>query len=164
MLSEGKRAPDFTLPGTAPDEEEGPVEYSLADALADGPVLVNFYLFDFHPACTANMCDLQELAWFDLDEDLTVFGVSTDRAFSHDAFADEEELRFPLLSDSDGSVAEAFGVLYDEFRGHNRISKRSVFLIDADGEVRYTWVAETPADQPDWQEIKAAVDARTGAT
>ena len=162
MLSEGATAPEFTLPGTAPDDDKEPVEYSLTDALADGPVLVNFYLFDFHPACTANMCDLQELAWFDLDENLTVFGVSTDRAFSHAAFADEEELRFPLLSDSDGSVAEAYGVLYDEFRGHSRISKRSVFLIDTDGQIQYTWQAAEPGDQPGWQEIKAAVDARTG--
>lgn len=161
MLPEGSDAPDFSLPGTAPRADgDPPVEYSLADSLADGPALLNFYLFDFHPACTANMCDLGELAWFDLDEDLSVFGISTDRAFSHAAFAEAEDLTFPLLSDSDGSVAEAYGVLYDEFRGHRRIAKRSLFLIDTDGTVRYAWRAASPDDQPDWQAVKAAVDER----
>jgi len=158
MLSAGTTAPDFELPGisTAADEEIG--SYRLSDLIADGPVLLNFYLFDFHPACTTNLCDLHDIEWFTLDTDISVLGVSTDRTFSHRAFAEDQSLGFPLLSDSDGSVAEAFGVLYDEYQGHKRIAKRSVFVVDTDRTVRYAWVADDPADGPDWDAVRAAVD------
>jgi len=146
MLSEGSAAPGFTLPGT--DESDAGVdEYSLADALADGPALLNFYLFDFHPQCTDHVCSPHDVAWFDLDERLSVYGISTDRTFSHAAFARQEGLQFPLLSDSDGEVAEDYGVLYDEFQGHKRIARRAVFPVDTDD----------PGVQPDWQAVQAAV-------
>jgi peroxiredoxin len=161
MLSEGTTAPAFRLPGTA--EADGNYEeHSLTNALADGPVLVNFYLFDFHPACTDHVCQLHDVAWFELDERLTVFGISTDRTFSHAAFAAQEGLQFPLLSDSDGDVAERYDVLYDEFQGHKRIAKRAVFLVDTDRTVRYAWSTENPRDQPDWSGVQEAVNALEG--
>jgi hypothetical protein len=46
-------------------------EYSLADALQRGPVIVDFYLFDFYPECTEHMCSLHDLLWFDLDDRVT---------------------------------------------------------------------------------------------
>jgi peroxiredoxin len=69
-----------------------------------------------------------------------VFCISTDRSFSHRAFAETEELAFALLSDSDGSVAES----YEEFNGHKRIAKRSVFVVDTDGTIRYAWSTDDP--------------------
>jgi len=160
MLQPGVTAPDFTLPGTSADESDEQVsQYRLADSLDAGPVLLNFYLFDFHPACTENMCDLHDLAWFDLDDSVTVFGISTDRSFSHQAFADEEQLSVALLSDSDGSVAESYDVLFEEFQSHKRIAKRSVFLVDTDGTIRYAWATDDPSEQPNWQDVKEALDS-----
>ena len=92
---------------------------------------------------------------FDL---LGVFGLSTDSVFSHREFAKREGLEYPLLTDSDGSVADAYGVLYDEVRGHKRIAKRAVFLVDSTQAVRYSWCADDPSRQPDWAEIKAAIE------
>lgn len=158
MIQEGTAAPTFRLPGTD-DASDDFQEYSLDDALASGPVLLNFYLFDFNPKCTDHVCSLHDVAWFELDDRLTVFGISTDRTFSHAAFATQEGLRFPLLSDSDGDVAERYDVLYEEFQGHKRIAKRSVFLVDTDGVVRYAWSSDDPSDQPDWGEVRDAVDA-----
>ena len=157
MIAEGVAAPTFELPGTANGNRQFE-QYRLADALAEGPVLLNFYLFDFNAACTDHVCSIHDLAWFELEEELSVFGISTDRSFSHAAFAEQEGVAFPLLSDSDGSVAEEFGVLYDEFRGHKRIAKRSVFLIDADGVVQYAWSTDTPDEQPDWSAVKTTLD------
>ena len=158
MLSEGSDAPDFRLPGTTADPTDDEVaRYGLADALDDGPVVVSFYLFDFHPACTDHMCSLHDLAWVGLEEDVTVFGVSTDKSFSHSAFAEREGLAFTLLSDSDGTVAEDYGVLYDEFRDHKRVSKRSVFVIDTDHTIRYAWATDDPREQPDWGPVREAL-------
>lgn len=159
MLQEGSMAPDFALPGTSSRQHQTEIsEFALAEALEHGPVVLNFYLFDFHPACTENMCDLHDLAWFDLDEAVTVFGISTDRSFSHRAFADHEDLAFALLSDSDGSVAEAYDVLYEEFNGHKQIAKRSVFLVDRDDVIRYAWSTNDPTVQPDWSAVNQALD------
>ncbi|MFC7074085.1 redoxin domain-containing protein [Halovenus rubra] len=161
MLSTGSAAPNFTLPGTSPDSDQ-PTEYTLSAALETGPVVLNFYLFDFHPACTEHMCDLHELAWFDLNDDVTVFGISTDRTFSHQAFAESEELDIRLLSDSDGTVAEAYDALYDEFKGHKRIAKRSVYVVDTAGNIAYAWQTESPQEQPDWSEVRDALDSLVG--
>ncbi len=165
MLETGDVAPEFSLPGTRPRTDTAgkqPARYSLTEGLADGPLLLTFYLFDFHPACTEHVCDLHELPWFDLEEGLAVYGVSTDRVFSHEAFAEGEGLRVPLLSDSDGSVAEAYGVLYDEFQEHKRIAKRSVFLVDEDRQISYAWSTEEPSAQPDWEAVHDAVHVLGG--
>jgi peroxiredoxin len=159
MLPEGTAAPAFTLPGTAMDRDATEMStYSLTDALERGPVIINFYLFDFHPECTEHMCSLHDLLWFDLDGQVTVFGISTDRSFSHRAFADTEELAFALLSDSDGSVAESYDVFYEEFNGHKRIAKRSVFVVDTEGTIRYAWSTDDPTVQPDLSAVKDALE------
>mgnify|MGYP000002186959 FL=1 len=159
MLPEGTAAPEFTLPGTAMDRDASEMPtYSLADALQRGPVIINFYLFDFHPKCTEHMCSLHDLLWFDLDDRVTVFGISTDRSFSHRAFAETEDLAFALLSDSDGSVAESYDVFYEEFNGHKRIAKRSVFVVDTDGTIRYAWSTDDPTVQPDFSAVKDALE------
>jgi len=159
MLPEGTAAPEFTLPGTAMDRDTTDIsEYSLSDALQHGPVVINFYLFDFHPECTEHMCSLHDLVWFDLDDRVTVFGISTDRSFSHQAFADAEELAVTLLSDSDGSVAESYDVFYEEFNGHKRIAKRSVFVVDTDGTIQYAWSTDDPSAQPDFTAVKEALE------
>jgi len=99
----------------------------------------------------------------DLQPAGTVFGISTDRSFSHRAFADTEDLAFALLSDSDGSVAESYDVFYEEFNGHKRIAKRSVFVVDTDGTIRYAWSTDDPTVQPDFSAVKDALEALRSA-
>ena len=159
MLNKGATAPEFSLPGVPADQSEGIEQYELDELRKTGPVLLSFYLFDFNPQCRRNVCALHDVSWFDLDSDIQVFGISTDSTFSHREFAKQEGLDFPLLSDNDGSVAEAYDVLVDELRGHKRIAQRAVYLIDESGTVRYSWCAESPDNQPDWEKVKAAVEA-----
>lgn len=159
MLTNGDSAPDFTLPGVPSDRSSGIERYTLSEEYSSGPVLLNFYLFDFNPQCRENVCDLHDLSWFDLDTDIGVFGISTDSTFSHREFADQENLEFPLLSDSDGTVADDYGVLADEINSHRRVANRSVFLVGRDGAISYAWSADDPRDQPDWMEIKDAIES-----
>lgn len=154
MLSDGDAAPDFILPGTDGDEVR---EFMLADHTRSGPVVLAFYLFDFYPACVEELRTIQTLDWFDGDGDTSVIAVSRDSAFSHQAFAREYDIPFPLLSDSDGAVSERYGVRYDELAGHRDVSKRAVFVIDSETMVRYSWVADDPSEQPDWDEVQTAL-------
>lgn len=54
-------------------------------------------------------------------------------------------------------MSEAYDVLYEELNGHKRVSKRAVFVIDADQSIRYRWIANTPEMQPDWEEVAEAM-------
>ena len=163
MLTDGDTAPGFSLPGVPADRSEGIEQYDLGELRKAGPVLLNFYLFDFNTACTDHVCSIHDLAWFDLDASLSVVGISTDSGFSHRAFASAEGIDVPLLSDSDGSVAAAYGVLYDEFRGHREVAKRAVFLIRPDGTVAYAWHTDDPGEQPDFDAVKRAVESLRAA-
>ena len=148
MVDIGHTAPGFELPGTGGSDDDVPT-YLLEEALEGGPVVLAFYAFDFHPGCTEQVCSVRDLSWFDINPDVSVFGISTDRVFSHRAFAERYDIEFPLLADSDGAVSEAYGVLRDEVLGHRRVSKRALFLLDTDGTVRYRWVGEEPETVPD---------------
>ncbi|WP_436909608.1 redoxin domain-containing protein [Halosimplex marinum] len=155
MLTAGDAAPDFILPGTDGEEVR---EYMLAEHTREGPVVLAFYLFDFNPDCTDQLCSIGNFGWFDVREDVTVLGVSRDSAFSHRAFAREHAIPFPLLSDSDGAVAERYGVRLDEVAGHRDVCNRAVFVVDTDTTVRYAWAADDPEGQPHWEEVRAALD------
>lgn len=92
MLEIGDTAPDFSLAGTAPEDHDGVVEYGLTATLTQRPALLNFYLFDFHPACRETVCELHDLSWLELDADVAVYGISTDSAYSHTEVARAESL------------------------------------------------------------------------
>jgi peroxiredoxin len=155
MVRTGDRAPDFELPGVVDGEIEA---HRLDDVLAAGKtVVLAFYVFDFHPACTTEWCSFRDADWLTLLDGVEVLGIGTDRVFSHRRFADEHDLQFALLSDSDGDVSERYDVLYDEFDGHRRVSKRAVFVVAPDGTVQYRWVADDPQIQPDFTEVQSAV-------
>jgi peroxiredoxin len=155
VIDHGEEAPDFALPGVADGERS---TYRLGDILETGSAAVlAFYIFDFHPACTTEWCSLRDADWLTFLDAVQVLGIGTDRVFSHGQFAAEHDLGFPLLSDSDGAVSERYGVLYDEFDGHRRVSKRAVFVVDPTGVVRYRWVADDPQTQPDLAAVRSVL-------
>jgi peroxiredoxin len=158
MLDEGDPAPDFEARGVHGGEFD---TYRLADHLDRGEnVLLTFYAFDFNPVCVEGMCSLRDTDWFSLTENLAVLGVSGDSVYSHREFAERYNIDFPLLADTDHAIAEAYGVLRDEYEGMRRVTRRSVFLIDADGIVRFA--AGVDAESPeeiDLTPVEAAVQS-----
>jgi len=156
MLSEGDTAPDFVLPGT--DGEDVRL-YALTDLLQRGPVVVAFYLFDFHPACTEQVCAIRDLDWFEFMPDATAVAISTDSAYSHRAFAREHDFGFPLLSDDTGTVADAYGVLSEDVADHGLVPRRSVFVVDTDWTVRHAWASENPETVPDFDPVKTTLES-----
>ncbi len=121
----GDRAPDFTLPGT------GGRDYSLAEFLGK-PVVLVFYPGDDTPVCTKQLNAYND----GLDEfagvDAQIVGISAQDVESHEAFSGKHGFGFPLLADVDKQVAAAYGTL-----GPIGFPRRSVFIIDRDGIIRY---------------------------
>lgn len=124
-VSVGDKAPDFTLPGT------GGQAYSLSQYSGKTVVLV-FYPGDDTPVCTKQLnCYNNELAQF-VDVGAQVLAISAQDIASHERFATKHGFQFPLLSDTDKAVAGLYGTL-----GPLGFPRRSVFVIDAQGVVRY---------------------------
>jgi peroxiredoxin Q/BCP len=121
----GDQAPDFTLPST------GGGQVSLRDHRGH-PVVLVFYPGDDTPVCTKQLNSYNDdLAQFEA-LDAQVLGISAQGMDSHEKFSDKHGFKFPLLSDPDKKVAGLYGTL-----GPIGFPRRSVFIIDADGVVRY---------------------------
>ncbi len=158
-LSVGDEVPDVAAELVRAD---GSTETTrLSELYADGPVLVVFYTNDFSPDCVDEWCSFRDYGWFTSTADVSVVGSSKSRAATHRKFIDYLDIDFPLFSDRDLTVSDAFGVSYRTFKVFPR-SKRSVFLVDEDGVVRYRWVGDHPLDptldQPPLDEIREAVE------
>lgn len=121
----GDRAPDFTLPST------GDATVSLSD-FAGRPVVLVFYPGDDSPVCTKQLNAYNDgLAQF-ADLDAQIIGVSAQDLDSKEAFVAKHGFEFPLLADTDKEVAAAYGTL-----GPIGFPRRSTFIIDAQGIIRY---------------------------
>ncbi|WP_435180164.1 redoxin domain-containing protein [Halorussus sp. AFM4] len=135
-------------------------ETALSALLAEGPVLLTFYTNDFSPDCVEEWCSFRDYDWFASSDAVRVVGASKSRPFTHRKFIDHLDLQFPLYADTDLDLAAAFGVRYRVFKLVPR-ARRSCFLLDEDGVVRYRWVGEHPLDptrdQPPIAEIHQAI-------
>ncbi len=146
-LKVGKPAPPFELPGT------GGRDYSLGDFNGDGVILA-FYPGDFTPICTKQLCSYRDDG--DRIEALGVpmLGISPQSVSSHEAFTEKHGLRVPLLADVDKDVAKLYGVV-----GPGGMVRRSIFLIDGEGVVRYRHVALLGLTFRDVDDLESAVAA-----
>ncbi len=138
MLKEGDKAPDFCLKGI--DEKGEEREFCLED-FRGKKLILYFYPKDNTPGCTAQACDFRDNLNVLVERGYRVVGVSPDSTTSHRKFKDKYNLNFPLLSDPDKKVAQAYGA-YGEKKMYGKITKgiiRSTFLIDEEGRVVKTW-------------------------
>jgi peroxiredoxin len=157
VLSEGEPAPRFELPALVDGERR---RVSLEEYLYEDVVILAFYPADFNPACDEESCDLDELDLFTMQKDVTILGISPDSVYSHRAFAERYDLKVPLLSDTDGSVAEQYDIsLADDIGQH--LLERAVAVVNHDGEIQYAWSTEEMTKLPRVEEIKDAI-AETG--
>ena len=140
-LQPGDAAPDFTLL----DQDGG--EVSLA-GLAGHKVLVYFYPRADTPGCTTQACGLRDVLG-DIG-DTTVLGISPDKPAAQKRFDQKYGLGFPLLSDPDKAVAQAFGA-FGEKKMYGKVTQgiiRSAFLVDEQGRIEQAWYKISPKDTP----------------
>ncbi len=121
----GELAPNFSLGGT------GGKTYILSDYLGSTLILA-FYPEDFSPICTTQLNAYSRSASDFTQLNTTVLGISPQSSESHDAFAERVGITIPLLADTDKGVGQSYGVL-----GPLGFYRRSVFVIDGDGVIRY---------------------------
>jgi thioredoxin-dependent peroxiredoxin len=126
--------------------------WKLADALGHKVVLLYFYPKDDTPGCTKEACGFRDrLA--DLQKDnVEVVGVSFDSAESHQKFISKYNLNFPLLADTEGKIAAAYGV---QMPGRN-MARRVSFLIGRDGKVVH--ITDSPGADVHLAEMKSAIE------
>lgn len=144
----GQAAPDFTLY----DSEKKQVSLS---AQRDHNVLLLFFPLAFTSTCTKELCSVRDnIAWYNT-VDAKVFGISVDALHTLAKYKEDQQLNFTLLSDFNKDVSRSYDTIYEMF-GYNMkgVSKRSAFVIDKQGIVRYAEVLENASDVPDFNAIK----------
>jgi peroxiredoxin len=90
-----------------------------------------------------------------------VVGISVDSPFANKGFAAQNNIQFPLLSDHSRSVVSRYGIVLQDFAGLTgyTVAKRSVFVLDKEGVIRYAWVSDNPGVEPDYEEVTKALSA-----
>lgn len=145
LLEVGAAAPDFAVP-----DQTGTTRTLSAER--GHPVVLYFYPRDATPGCTREACAFRD-AWSRYEAvGARVFGVSTDDVESHRRFAEEHELPFPLLADTEARIADSYGVPHP-----GGFMQRVTFLIAADGTIARVFPSVDPGVHAD--EVLAAIEA-----
>jgi peroxiredoxin len=131
-LPPGTKAPDFELPSTSDKT------ISLTDFRGQ-PVILAFYPADWSPVCSDQMALYQEVLLEFQKFNAVLLGISVDGIWCHLAFAKDRNLHFPLLSDFEpkGEVARTYQV----YRAEEGTSGRALYVIDAEGIVRWSYLS-----------------------
>ncbi|HYA77687.1 MAG TPA: redoxin domain-containing protein [Verrucomicrobiae bacterium] len=145
----GDEAPGFTLPDA--DKKTR----SLKEFLGKKIVLA-FFVGAFTATCTKEMCEFRDSMARLIDLDAQVIGISVNDPFTNKAFSEKNRLSFPILSDYKRDVTRTYELELLNFAGLNgyTVAKRSIFIIDSKGIVRYIWVSDNPTVEPNYQEIQ----------
>ena len=152
-LKAGDKAPLFTL--HASDTSE----VNLSDYNGKN-VVVLFFPLAFTGTCTEELCTMRDALTEFNGMNTDVVAISVDSPFTLAKFKESENLNFPLLSDFNKEVSRQYGSLYDTFVfGMEGVSKRSAFVVDAEGIIRYAEVLETATDLPNFASVKETLSA-----
>lgn len=151
-LQVGMQAPDFSLYNTEKNK------VSLSD-FRGKKVLILFFPQAFTGVCTNEMCSLRDsLAQYNAMQ-AEVLGISVDSLFTLAEFKKANSLNFTLLSDFNKQTSKAYGCLYDTFVfDMEGVSKRSAFVVDAEGVIRYAEVLESAGDLPNFEAIQECLN------
>ncbi|HYZ50600.1 MAG TPA: peroxiredoxin [Nitrososphaeraceae archaeon] len=153
---------------SAPDIGDSAPDFDLADAdlkmqklsnYKGKPVVLAFFPAAESPVCTKEMCtfrdSLQELKGYDAQ----ILGISVDGPFANKIFTENRHLNFPILSDYKRETINNYGIVMPNLgplQDYNA-AKRSIFVLDSAGKIRYKWISDNPLIEPNYEEIRAAL-------
>ncbi len=160
----GDKAPDFILR----DGENR--TRSLKEFLGQKVVLV-FFVGAFTSDCTKEICVFRDSMARLIDLKAQIVGIDVNVPFSNKVLAVKNRLPFPILSDYKREVLETYGLEVTDYAGREGqfvaccwgsgcypIAKRSIFILDENGIVRYRWISDNPVDEPSYEEIKKVLE------
>jgi glutaredoxin-dependent peroxiredoxin len=142
----GNKAPDFKLFNTNKEW------VTLSDQKGKN-VLLLFFPLAFTGVCTKELCGVRDNLSFYNNANAEVFGISVDSNATLAKFKEDQDLNFSLLSDFNKEASAAYDVLYENFGWMKGVSKRSAFVIDKQGIIRYAEVLENAGEVPNFGEI-----------
>ena len=148
----GSPVPDFTLHAT-----DGST-VTLSEQRG-APVVLAFFPAAFTGVCETELCTFRDgMAAFN-DSGATVYGIAVDSRFALAAFAEKNDINYPLLSDYARTATDAYSIRFSGLAGMDGydVANRSVFVVDAEGNLAWQWIAESLGDEPPYDEVKAAV-------
>ena len=144
----GEKAPSFTLRNSATEE------VSLSD-YKEKNLVVLFFPLAFTGVCTTELCEIRDSIAEYNNMNAEVMAISVDSPFTLAKFKEEQGYNFPLLSDFNKEVSRAYGSLYEDFvLDMKGVSKRSAFVVDKEGTIKYVEVLENAADIPNFEAVK----------
>ena len=158
-LKVGDKAPDFELTTKAAD---GPKKIKLSSNAGNKNTVLLFFPMAFTGVCTKEMCEVSAglSQYSSLNAD--VLGISGDNPFAQAAWAEKEKITVALLSDYEHKVAQNYGIAYTSFLpeknlGMGGVPKRSAFVVDKQGVIRYAESNGNPGQLPNFDAIKQAL-------
>lgn len=152
-LSIGSKVPTFTVV----DSEKQTI---TNESIKGQATLILFFPAAFSGGCTKELCSVRDDIANYNSAKVNVLAISTDAIFTLAKYKEDQALNFTLASDYNKEVCAAFGAQYTEFVfGMKGTARRSAFLIDADGVVKYAEVLESAGDMPNFEAISAAIDS-----
>lgn len=144
----GQAAPEFSLFNTEKNK------ISLSDYRGKNVVLL-FFPLAFSGVCTKELCSMRDDIATYSGLNAEILGISVDSLFALGRFKAENQLPFELLSDFNKEVCAAYGALAETFAFEKRgVGKRSAFVIDREGVIRYAEVLDNPGDLPSFENIQ----------
>ncbi len=149
----GQAAPEFNL------YDNDRQQRKLSDFKGQNVVLA-FFPGAFTGTCTTEMCTFRDRADAFNSMNAQVLGISVDGPFALKAWSDANNLNFPLLSDFNRVAVNAYGIPLAGLAGMDGYvaSQRAVFVLDKEGVIKFKWVGDTPANEPDYDEVQRQVD------
>jgi peroxiredoxin len=144
----GQKAPEISLFNSEKNK------VNLSDYLGKKVVLL-FFPQSFTGVCTTELCSVRDNIVSYQNVDAQVLAISVDSIFTLNRFGQEQSLNFPLLSDFNKEAATAYGCIYENWIFDMKgVAKRSAFVIDREGIIRYAEVSESPADIPNFEAVQ----------
>ena len=153
QIKVGDKAPDFTLPDTELKKR------TLKEFLGH-KIVIAFFVGAFTSVCTKEMCAFRDSMARLTDLEAQVIGISVNDPFSNKAFAEKNRLTFPILSDYNRQAIKAYGVETPNFGGLDgyTVAKRSIFIVNPNGTVKYVWTTDNPTIEPNYKEIETTLE------